>query len=236
MKTNIHRGNNPKMGQNTKSGTFTNKVVQPFFLMVILLTLFIPQYVSAQADNCNQAAEITVSTACTFSTYTNATATNSTTTPLPACGSFSTACEDVWFTVTVPASGHLIIDTQTGGITDGAMAIYTGTNCNSLTLVECDDDDSDNGLMPKIDISTIAAGTTVYIRFWQHGGDVTGTFGLCAYDGDAGGSTNSALCNGADPFCTGTTYDFPMGVNSGTGEVGPDYGCLYSEPNPIWYY
>jgi gliding motility-associated-like protein len=44
------------------------------------------------------------------------------------------------------------------------------------------------------------------------------------------------LCNGADPFCTGTTYNFPAGVNAGTAQSGPNYGCLGSQPNPAWYY
>jgi gliding motility-associated-like protein len=43
-------------------------------------------------------------------------------------------------------------------------------------------------------------------------------------------------CAGAAPFCTGTEYVFPAGVNAGTAEVGPDYGCLGSEPNPAWYF
>jgi gliding motility-associated-like protein len=42
-------------------------------------------------------------------------------------------------------------------------------------------------------------------------------------------------CNSADPFCTGTTYQFPN--NTGTSaQSGPNYGCLGSQPNPAWYY
>ncbi len=44
------------------------------------------------------------------------------------------------------------------------------------------------------------------------------------------------MCASADPFCTGTTYNFPAGVNAGTAESGPSYSCLGSEPNPAWYY
>lgn len=40
-------------------------------------------------------------------------------------------------------------------------------------------------------------------------------------------------CNGADPFCTGTTYDFPN--TTGVGDLGT-IGCLFSTPNPVWYY
>ncbi|MBI5541857.1 MAG: T9SS type A sorting domain-containing protein [Bacteroidia bacterium] len=51
----------------------------------------------------------------------------------------------------------------------------------------------------------------------------------------AGFSQNN-YCNTALPFTTGLTYTFPAGVNSGTAEAGPNYGCLLSQPNPAWYY
>lgn len=44
------------------------------------------------------------------------------------------------------------------------------------------------------------------------------------------------LCEGALPFCTGTSYSFPAGVNAGNGQAGPYYSCLGSTPNPAWYY
>ncbi|MCZ2249700.1 MAG: CUB domain-containing protein [Bacteroidia bacterium] len=40
-------------------------------------------------------------------------------------------------------------------------------------------------------------------------------------------------CNSANPFCTGTTYTFANNTNQ------PNLGaidCLYSTPNPVWYY
>ncbi|MBO4567378.1 MAG: PKD domain-containing protein [Bacteroidales bacterium] len=45
------------------------------------------------------------------------------------------------------------------------------------------------------------------------------------------------LCANAFPFCTDAgLYEFPAGVNAGSGEAGPDYDCLYTTPNPAWYY
>ncbi|MBK7031589.1 MAG: hypothetical protein IPH45_21400 [Bacteroidales bacterium] len=44
------------------------------------------------------------------------------------------------------------------------------------------------------------------------------------------------MCEGALPFCTGTSYSFPAGVNAGTGQTGPYYSCLNTRPNPAWYY
>lgn len=46
----------------------------------------------------------------------------------------------------------------------------------------------------------------------------------------------SDSCHKSSPFCTGTIYSFPAGVNSGQGEVGPNYGCLGGVPNPVWYH
>lgn len=54
----------------------------------------------------------------------------------------------------------------------------------------------------------------------------------------------NGLCSGALPFCTDVgLYQFPAGVNTGSGEHGPCYdlnkgtaACLHSTPNPAWYY
>src|SRR5690606_5345429 len=45
-----------------------------------------------------------------------------------------------------------------------------------------------------------------------------------------------ADCFNPLPFCTGQTYNYPAGVNNGTAQPGPNYGCLFSQPNPVWYY
>jgi len=40
-------------------------------------------------------------------------------------------------------------------------------------------------------------------------------------------------CDASAPFCTGTTYNYPAATNvPDMGEVG----CLYTTPNPAWYY
>ncbi len=43
-------------------------------------------------------------------------------------------------------------------------------------------------------------------------------------------------CHTALPFCTGTIYTFPGGVNTGLAQVGPEYDCIGEERNPAWYY
>ena len=51
-----------------------------------------------------------------------------------------------------------------------------------------------------------------------------------------GGGGPNSTCEMAAPFCTGTLYSFPAGVNAGTGQTGPCYSCLSTKPNPAWYY
>jgi uncharacterized repeat protein (TIGR01451 family) len=50
------------------------------------------------------------------------------------------------------------------------------------------------------------------------------------------GQNVNSYCATSLPFCTGTIYNYPAGVNQPSAEVGPNYMCLYSQPNPAWYY
>lgn len=46
---------------------------------------------------------------------------------------------------------------------------------------------------------------------------------------------NGLNCVNALPFCSDENYSFPNLVGS-NAIVGPDYGCLSQQPNPVWYY
>ena len=156
-------------------------------------------------DDPTGATPIVTSASCSYTTFTNVGATASTcgTIPAPGCASYSSS-EDVWFSVTVPASGAISFDSQTGTMTDGGMAIYSGTACGVLTLLGCDDDNSTNGAMPALSVSGQTPGATLYIRFWDYGGG-TGTFGLCA----------TAVTPPSNDNCSGATA-FPAVPTNGT--------------------
>lgn len=117
---------------------------------------------------------LTVNDPSGYITYSNVGSTNTTTESTPTCGMYSG--QDVWFKIVVPNNITILeFDTQSGVITDGAMSIYRGT-LGSLNLIECDDDDGLDGLMPWISRSDFIPGETIYIRFWEYGGNVSGTF------------------------------------------------------------
>jgi len=210
----------------------------------------------AANDECGTAIPLTVGTSCSYSTYSNVGATASVGVPAPGCANY--VDDDVWFTAVVPTCGRLIIDTQIGGITDGGMAIYSGT-CGSLTLIECDDDDSGNGAMSMIDRSGLTPSSTIYIRVWEYGGDIQGSFGICVYDPlppcagtpaagtilaapvttvDCGNTSTLLTANGVTAGC-GITYQWQLGPsNSGpwTNVVGATSTTLTVSPLVnTWY-
>lgn len=147
-------------------------------------------------EPCNaiQLPEVTAS--CQYSFFTTNGATTSVGPPIPsscvggsapAQGGFQSGTQDVWFAITVPASGNIDVTAFPNGgagyITDGVMALYSGT-CSSLTQIACSDDHTaypggGNDLLPFISVSGLTPGQTVYLRYWDWGLG-GGDFGICA--------------------------------------------------------
>lgn len=152
---------------------------------------------------------LTPSMSCNMIQVTNVGATGSSVPP-PPCGNYNGG--DVWFEVTVPSSGVVTANTSDLQITDAAMALYTGPDCNNLTLIDCDDNSSGNAGMPWISNSSLIPGSTVWIRIWDEGGDQEGTFEICILDNqgppqcDTGSPLASDFCGTATPICTFNGY------------------------------
>lgn len=185
-------------------------------------------------DPCN-AITLPVNSSCIYQTFSNAGATASSGVPAPGCGNYQGG--DVWFKFTVPPSGAFVINSNTGVVTDGAMAIYSG-GCSALSLIECDDDDSENGLMPKIDRSCnpLTPGTTIYIRFWEYGNDNNGSFQICVQEVAASGA-QSNQCLGGITICSNSTFNGNSNGQGCSNELNTsNQGCLSSEHQSSWYF
>ena len=178
-------------------------------------------------DPCN-ATPLAVNSSCSFSTYTNEFATASTGVPAPGCASYSGS--DVWFTAVVPASGILIVDTDTGVITDSGIAFYSGAACTGLTLIECDDDDSANGLMSSITRTGLTPGNTIYIRVWEYGNDNNGTFDICAYTPTPPSNDD---CSGAIGLTSDTSCYSTLGSTDYASQS--QVGCTGTADDDVWY-
>lgn len=151
-------------------------------ILSILAALFLVIEGAAQPGNDNPcgATTLTVNATCVNlgTAPSTATATNTTGVPAPGCANYQN--RDVWFKLTVPANGAVSIQTTAGGITDGGMAAYTATACGgTFTLLQCNDDFGAS-TMPRLDLTCLAPGSTLYIRFWRKGNGAGGTFNICA--------------------------------------------------------
>lgn len=191
-------------------------------------------------DDCSGAISLTPTTSCTYTTYTNLNATDSGVAD-PGCANYTD--EDVWFSVLVPATGELTIDTNDIDFTDSGIAVYSGT-CGSLTLIECDDDGSANANMSLISRTDFTPGSTIYIRVWEYNGGSVGDFGICVTTptpcvAPTGQPTGLNLTNitssSIDGSFTATTADEYLVVvsTSATLSGNPVNGTAYSNGDPL---
>ena len=149
---------------------------------------------------------------------TNINATASGEVPSPSCSNFGSG-EDTWFSIVVPDSGTVTIETAgNGGLTDTAMAVYEGS-CGTLTEVDCNDDS--NGLYSKVSLTGRTPGETLFARVFDYQNNDTGTFLVSAYTKCSGATLTwdpnaAAWVGGVAPNANNPVI-FPNGTNNGTG-------------------
>lgn len=127
---------------------------------------------------------------------TNAGASTSSQTAPTTCFGFSGG--DVWYSVVVPASGNITIETGTpvggGAGIDTVITAYSG-DCAFPTQVGCDDDGATESLIgfSKLVLTGQTPGSMILIRAYEYGNNATGNFGISAYDASLStGSFDSA--------------------------------------------
>jgi hypothetical protein len=113
-------------------------------------------------------------------TVSNGGATASTGFADPQCSSYLGG--DIWYSVVVPASGTITIETATSddSVTDTAIEVYTG-NCTNLVVLDCNDD-NDTDFFSILNLTGLNPGETLTIRTFSYDNDEIGTYQLAAYD------------------------------------------------------
>ncbi|WP_309641695.1 T9SS type A sorting domain-containing protein [Flavobacterium sp.] len=114
-------------------------------------------------------------------------------------GGLTFACQtnrsnDVWYSVVVPSSGNLTVETAAAPgtvMTDSVISIFTGT-CGSLVEVGCNDDDGTDNFSKAV-LTGLTPGDTLYIGVWKWGASLDGDFQLSAYDASLSNDTFEAL-------------------------------------------
>ncbi len=161
----------------------------------------------------------------------------------PSCAVYQG--RDIWYRITVPASGILTIQTATqSGINDAGMAIYTATNCaDPTTFMElgCNDDQGFFNFMPAITNNCLVPGSTVYVRLWSRNNAESGTMRI---RGSAGAAPPAPPANNLPCAATllnvGTSCSATAGTNvnaclySITGLPAP-CGNIGANSRDVWY-
>ncbi|WP_312903247.1 T9SS type A sorting domain-containing protein, partial [Chryseobacterium taichungense] len=143
-------------------------------------------------DNCSNAVSLTLGS--TFTEHAiSGTTLSSANIPALTASCLNTPTNvggNVWYTVTVPASGNLTIETDavTGSpLTDTVLAVFT--DCGTTTSVACDDD-TGNGNFSKIVLEGQTPGTILFVSVWKYSTATDGEFQISAYDSSLVLATN----------------------------------------------
>lgn len=96
----------------------------------------------------------------------------------------TTGYNDTWYSVIVPASGNIKIETQSvagSSVSDTVLGVYSGS-CGSLTQIGCDDDSSTDGNFSLVTLTGQTPGATLLIGVWNYSPSSSGQFKVSAYD------------------------------------------------------
>jgi gliding motility-associated-like protein len=127
----------------------------------------------------------------------------------------TTATGDLWYQFTATATTH-IITFNNGGFTAFNFALYSGT-CGTLTQTFCFTNNSGTA-------SGLTIGTNYYIRVFTTSASSLVPYTLCI---------NTIPCAEAISFCSSTPLTYPNATNTtGLGQIG----CLFSSPNPAFFF
>jgi hypothetical protein len=182
-------------------------------------------------DNCLGALVIPVTadmcTGITTGDNSGATDSNGDVPPPPAASCSAYNGGDIWFTLTVPASGNVVIS---GANSDGCCSylwyeVYTGADCSTLANLVCSDTnsgtDNNDPSTYETSITGQTPGSSLWIRAWDSSNDNgPGEFNFCAYELTCTAPTVTIPADPIDNTNCPTTVDVSISIddlgNSGT--------------------
>jgi hypothetical protein len=200
------------------------------FTFIIFLFLIKLTGMAQMNDDCSGAIPLMINDTCSFSEFSNVNATSEADSLIqdPSCGVFRGG--DVWFTVVMPASGALRIETENlERATPHSIVLYSGT-CGSLTEVHCIQLDKQKTILqPSL------AGQTLYIRMFNFGTSGGTRFKLCVWEPDIPLNDNCAAAIWVPPGdkCSLKLFTNAFATSEPAG-VSPDPSCGAFKGGDVW--
>ncbi|GAB3588612.1 fibronectin type III domain-containing protein [Hymenobacter daeguensis] len=166
--------------------TFTVRLFSRFLLAGSLLMAAQAHAQAPANDDCAGAIVLPVApvgSGCTPFTASNANATDTPGLADPTCAAYYQG-GDVWYTLTVPASGNLQITSSAvagSPVDDTQLTLYSGS-CGTLSEVGCNEDIDWNNYFSRLVASGLTPGQVLYLRASTYGNYTQGQFGLCVQE------------------------------------------------------
>ncbi|MDA3911126.1 MAG: gliding motility-associated C-terminal domain-containing protein [Bacteroidales bacterium] len=112
---------------------------------------------------------------------------------------------------------------------DTQLSLFSGASCGGTSLAYNDDD---CGYQSTITWTATFTGT-VTVLVSEYSCSSNSTCMTLQWSVGSGPAPPSGACENALPFCTSDSYIFPASTN--VPDMG-SVGCLYTTPNPAWYW
>jgi Secretion system C-terminal sorting domain len=189
-------------------------------------------------DDCSGAVALTVNSDLLCTSVTSGSVAGATASATSALACFGTEDDDVWYSFVATATNHAVsLRNVLGSTTDLYHSLWSGSDCDNLTLVpnSCSDPNTSNP-------SGLTIGTTYYLRIYTWGAvpNQTSTFNVCigtnpppppppANDDCAGAL---ALVVNSDATCTNVTASTVAGATASNQSVTD---CGGTEDDDVWF-
>lgn len=141
-------------------------------------------------DECSNAISLTVNTDYNCGSVVSGTVQGATASTVDSAACFGTEDDDVWYSFVATQTTHRIqLTNVAGSTTDLYHSLWTGVNCNSLTLVPntCSDPNTSNP-------TGLTIGQTYYLRVYT-------------WTATTGQTSTFDVCIGRDPLLSTSTFD-----------------------------
>ena len=185
-------------------------------------------------DNCAAATNVFVNTFCAGVSGTLANATGSVS-PTTCIG---TNTDDVWYRIVSDGSPEITLQVTPNGIGfDPVMQVFSGSNCNNLQQIACEDLTLDG----EAEVSSIigsAAGQVFYARIFDYYSATAANpnFTFCAYS-IGSPSVEGDICETAIQLATTSACTNPFGGNFSdfNSDAGLGFDCSSPIASDAWY-
>ncbi len=184
-------------------------------------------------DECAGAIALTASTTC-VNTPVNLSSATPSGGPVRGCGAQNSG--DVWYSVTVPASGSVNATTSAGatGNADTVLELYSGTCAGGMVSLGCNDDITGVGTFSSVTANGRVPGSIVFVRVSLFGNNPgNASFNICVTDPPpclpptaltvSNITYNSASLN-FTPSATGVSYTATL--TTATGQMITRFGTF----------